>query len=400
MKKFCRNRHRLNVLIFVLAVMFFVLPTVVTLRLMDRKTEEDKKYDSMVYGIQKTSEGVPGETLTVSPLLEVEEPLKLEKDTTHRNILMMSTEQSDDNNLAASASDAEKVKDNKEVQNGSENAENIEKNKSLEKIVVDKSAGDKNSVSTDESTKISTDTSSDTDAQNLADKYKDIPLNGRKVYLTFDDGPSCYTEDLLKVLKDYDVKATFFVVAGSKDYEEQLKEIAADGHAIGLHSYTHVYKEIYKDIKSFKNDVKNVHDWVRNVTGIDSRIYRFPGGSANSPTGLDTALCVEYLEKEGYQYYDWNSLSGDAEGTEYSEEQMVENVMVDIRKNDLNDQDSIVLLHDHCSNHETVEMLPELIETLKSEGYELCAIDKNAPHAKQFIPEEEANQKASADISE
>ena len=383
MKKFWRNRHRLNVLIFVLAVMFFVLPTVVTLRLMDRKTEEDEKFDSMVYGIQKTSEGVPRETVTVSPLLEGEEPLRLEKDTTHRNTLMMSTEYSDDNNTAASASDAEKANDNKEVQKNAKEAVKVEKNSSSDAKAVDKSDGDKDEESTEESTEIST-----------------VPLNGRKVYLTFDDGPSCYTEDLLKVLKEYDVKATFFVVAGSKDYESQLKEIADDGHAIGLHSYTHVYKEIYKDLISFKSDVQNVHDWVEDVTGIDSKIYRFPGGSASSPTGLDTGLCVDYLEKEGYEYYDWNSLSGDAEGCNYSYDQMIENVMCDVRKNTLNEQDSIVLLHDQCSNHTTADILPELIETLKAEGYELCAIDENAPHAKQFIPEEESNKKASADISE
>lgn len=383
MKKFWRNRHRLNVLIFVLAVMFFVLPTVVTLRLMDRKTEEDEKLDSMVYGIQKTSEGVPRETVTVSPLLEGEEPQRLEKDTTHRNTLMMSTKYSDDNNTAASASDAEKANDNKEVQKNAKEAVKVEKNSSSDAKAVDKSDGDKDEESTEESTEIST-----------------VHLNGRKVYLTFDDGPSCYTEDLLKVLKEYDVKATFFVVAGSKDYETQLKEIADDGHAIGLHSYTHVYKEIYKDLKSFKSDVQNVHDWVEDVTGIDSKIYRFPGGSASSPTGLDTGLCVDYLEKEGYEYYDWNSLSGDAEGCNYTYDQMIENVMCDVRKNTLNEQDSIVLLHDQCSNHTTADILPELIETLKAEGYELCAIDENAPHAKQFIPEEESNKKASADISE
>ena len=340
MKKFWNNRHRLNILVGVLAISLFVLPTVITLRLMDKKAEEDEKFDSLVYGVQKASENDLTEVATVSPLLEGEEPLKLEKDTTHRDNLMMATEYSETVDTDASESDAD-----------DEN--------------VDKSAS--------ESTKISTE--------------KNVPLNGKKVYLTFDDGPSCYTEDLLKVLRDYDVKATFFVVAGSRDYEKQLKEIADEGHVIGLHSYTHVYSEIYANIHSFRKDVQSVHDWVKNVTGIDSKIYRFPGGSANSPTGLDTGLCVSFLENAGYEYYDWNALSGDAEGRGYSPSQMVDNVMYYVRANE---GDSIVLLHDQCSSHSTVDMLPSLIESLKSEGYELCVIDKNAPHAKQYIPERDS----------
>ena len=150
---------------------------------MDRKTEEDEKFDSMVYGIQKTSEGVPRETVTVSPLLEGEEPLRLEKDTTHRNTLMMSTEYSDDNNTAASASDAEKANDNKEVQKNAKEAVKVEKNSSSDAKAVDKSDGDKDEESTEESTEIST-----------------VPLNGRKVYLTFDGGPDENTNEILDVL--------------------------------------------------------------------------------------------------------------------------------------------------------------------------------------------------------
>ena len=337
MKKFWINRHRLNVLVVVLAVSLFVLPTVITLRLMDKKAAEDEKFDSMVYGVQKTSENRLTETTTVSPLLEGEEPLKLEKDTTHRDNLMMATEYYEPVDGQASESDAAD--------------EDVDK-------------------SENESTEISTD--------------KKVSLNGKKVYLTFDDGPSCYTEDLLKVLRKYDVKATFFVVAGSRDYEKQLKEIASEGHVIGLHSYTHVYSEIYSNIAAFQKDVRSVHDWVKNVTGIDSKIYRFPGGSGSSPTGLDTGLCVSFLDKAGYEYYDWNALSGDAEGRGYSASQMVDNVMYYVRANE---GDSIVLLHDQCASHSTVDMLPTLIETLESEGYELCVIDQNAPHAKQYIPE-------------
>ncbi|MGN0367580.1 MAG: polysaccharide deacetylase family protein [Wujia sp.] len=202
-------------------------------------------------------------------------------------------------------------------------------------------------------------------------------LNGKKVYLTFDDGPSVYTGELLDILKSNNVKATFFVVYNSNVHvTPYYKRIVDEGHAIGMHSYSHDYDEIYASEESFKQDVVRIHNYILKQTGVDSRLYRFPGGSSNNVSKVDIQSLMEYLYNEGITYYDWNSLSGDAVDASLTPEQLNENILGYVRANAT---DSVVLLHDLQNNHATIEGLQSLIETLKEEGYELCAIDENTP---------------------
>ncbi len=208
-----------------------------------------------------------------------------------------------------------------------------------------------------------------------------VPLNGKKVYLTFDDGPSDNTNELLDILDEYNVKATFFVVEEDGDHAAELKRIAEEGHTIGLHSQSHIYSKLYADLNSYKRDVKGVHDWVKRVTGIDTKLYRFPGGSSNAVSNVPIEDCIEYLHDSGYEYYDWNALSKDAENAYLTPEQLNNNIMQSVR---VNEGDSIVLMHDLDDQHATVEALPELIETLQSEGYELCQIDENTEPVQHF----------------
>lgn len=200
-------------------------------------------------------------------------------------------------------------------------------------------------------------------------------LNGKKVYLTFDDGPSIYTSEILKILDEKNVKATFFVVYNDDiKVRDEYKNIVEHGHTLGMHSYTHIYKTIYKNYDSFKNDVESIHDFLLNETGVDCTYYRFPGGSSNSVTDVDIQQLIKYLNQQGYVYYDWNSLSGDAVDTYLSPEELNANVMKYVRANQ---GDSVVLMHDLKSNYNTVEALPLLIDTLIEEGYEICPIDEN-----------------------
>lgn len=114
------------------------------------------------------------------------------------------------------------------------------------------------------------------------DDNKAVQGEVQKVYLTFDDGPADNTDAILKVLKKYNVKATFFVVGKTDEYSKKMyQRIVDEGHTLGLHSYSHKYSEIYQNLNSYKNDLTKLSDLIYDVTGVRSRYVRFPGGSSN-----------------------------------------------------------------------------------------------------------------------
>lgn len=197
----------------------------------------------------------------------------------------------------------------------------------------------------------------------------------KRVYLTFDDGPSIYTGQILDILAENDVKATFFVIGRDEQYYDYYKRIVKEGHTIGMHSYSHVYQDFYASVDSFAEELTKLNDLIYEVTGTRSSIFRFPGGSSNSVAPLPIEDYIAYLNENNINYYDWNSLSGDAVTSGLSPEQLVENIMNDVSKN----QDSIVLMHDLQTTHTTVESLQLLIDTLKGEGYEILPIDADTP---------------------
>lgn len=203
----------------------------------------------------------------------------------------------------------------------------------------------------------------------------EVKKNGKRVYLTFDDGPSIYTGQILDILAANDVKATFFVIGRDEAYYDYYKRIVDEGHTIGMHSYTHVYQDLYASEESFANEVQQLSDLIYDVTGTKSTIFRFPGGSSNTVSSLPIGAYVSYLNENNIKYYDWNALSGDAVTVGLSPEQLVDNIMSDVEQND----DSIVLMHDLQTMHTTVESLQLLIDTLKTEGYEILPIDDNTP---------------------
>jgi peptidoglycan/xylan/chitin deacetylase (PgdA/CDA1 family) len=207
------------------------------------------------------------------------------------------------------------------------------------------------------------------------DTTQDTVEEKQRVYLTFDDGPSIYTGQILDVLAANDVKATFFVIGRDEEYYEYYKRIVAEGHTIGMHSYSHVYQDLYASLDSFDEELTSLNDLIYEVTGTRSTIFRFPGGSSNQVSALPIEDYIAYLNEHNLQYYDWNALSGDAVTSGLSPEQLVNNIMNDVRKN----EDSIVLMHDLQTTHTTVESLQLLIDTLKSEDYEILPIDEDTP---------------------
>lgn len=222
-----------------------------------------------------------------------------------------------------------------------------ETHKSLE-IVWD----DKNSLITDNLK----DEETTGDEEILQEEDKKI----RKVYLTFDDGPSIYTEDILDVLKRYNVKATFFVTGMNvPQYDEYYQKILDDGHSLGIHTYSHVYSDIYGSLDSFQQDFNKMRDYIYQCTGEDIKLYRFPGGSGNNVVSAETREeIMDWLKEEGIIYFDWNVYSGDAENKLLSAEKIAENCIEGVK--DCNT--AIVLLHDAGGKKSTIEALPLIIE--------------------------------------
>lgn len=187
----------------------------------------------------------------------------------------------------------------------------------------------------------------------------------KKIYLTFDDGPSSNTEAILDVLKEYDVKATFFVVGKTDEQSVQAyQRIVAEGHTLAMHSYSHRYSEIYASKESFIQDLSMLQEYLYQVTGVWPRYYRFPGGSSNAVSKVNMQDLIHYLDQVGITYFDWNVESGDAAGGWLAPEVIKTNCLGKIEILD----ECMILLHDAAEKDTTVEALPQVIEEILGRG--------------------------------
>lgn len=207
-----------------------------------------------------------------------------------------------------------------------------------------------------------------------ADAYKTVEPNGKTVYLTFDDGPGPYTANLLDILKSYNVKATFFVTNQFPKYQNLIGRAYSEGHAIGVHTYSHKWS-VYSSVESYVDDFVKMHNLIKEQTGIDTKIFRFPGGANNTVSkkyakGVVSAI-ASHLTSQGYVYYDWNCDCNDASSA--STGQIIENVKRQIEGK----ENSIVLMHD--IKKKTVNAVPVIIEYCLSHGYNLDVITTETP---------------------
>lgn len=187
----------------------------------------------------------------------------------------------------------------------------------------------------------------------------------KKVYLTFDDGPSSNTDRILDILKENGIKATFFVVG--KTDETSLKayrRIVEEGHTLAMHSYSHKYSEIYESKESFIADLEKLQEHLYQVTGVWPRFYRFPGGSSNTVSKTDMQELIDYLDESGITYFDWNIASGDAVSKELDTESIVKNCVDSIDAH----TECMILMHDAADKNTTVEALPEIIAQVQDRG--------------------------------
>ena len=191
---------------------------------------------------------------------------------------------------------------------------------------------------------------------------------GKTVYLTFDDGPSERTPEVLNILDEENIKATFFVVNGNT-HNHYMKDIVEKGHTIALHTYTHDYKTIYASDEAYFNDLNAISDLVYAQTGIRSKLLRFPGGSSNTVSRKYSEKIMTRLTKKveemGYTYFDWNVSSGDATYPSPSVEQIISNC----KRIPKNTDTIIVLFHDSQTKTNTVAALKKIIREYKSQGY-------------------------------
>ncbi len=196
--------------------------------------------------------------------------------------------------------------------------------------------------------------------------------NIRKVYLTFDDGPSSNTSRILDILADYNVKATFFVVGKEEEeYQALYKRIVEEGHTLAMHSYSHRYNEIYQSVESYSADLSKLQEFLYDITGVWCRYCRFPGGSSNTVSQVDMHELILYLDEQDISYFDWNVSSGDASSAYISPENIIRNCTAELQAYD----EAIILMHDAYEKKSTVEALPGLIEAIQAmEGTKIVPI--------------------------
>lgn len=210
--------------------------------------------------------------------------------------------------------------------------------------------------------------------------YDTIVPNGKTIYLTFDDGPGPYTEELLTILDKYNVKATFFVVNGK--YNHLIAKEAQAGHAVGIHSTTHNYGQIYASPKAYFDDLYQMQGIIYGQTGIRPTIVRFPGGSSNTVSRKYCSGIMSQLTKSlvdsGFQYFDWNVSSGDAGGTT-STATVVQNVINGVSNKNI----SIVLQHD--IKQFSVKAVEDIIIWGLNNGYTFKPLDMTSPTVHQRV---------------
>ena len=193
------------------------------------------------------------------------------------------------------------------------------------------------------------------------------------VYLTFDDGPSQRTTEILDILQEYNIKATFFVVSGSNTANRDIiRRIYDEGHTLGVHSASHSYKEIYNSVDSFLKDFEICYKYIEDVTGEAPVIFRFPGGSINNYNKKICKDIIDEMGRRGFTYFDWNVSSDDA--TKHSDEDSIYSKVI---KGCRGRTSSVVLMHDSAPKKDTVAALKRIIPDLLEQGYVFDKLSEN-----------------------
>ncbi len=211
--------------------------------------------------------------------------------------------------------------------------------------------------------------------QDVKEKIKNGQTDGLKVvFLTFDDGPTEHTQEILDILEHYEVQATFFVNT-HEDHEQMYREIARKGHLLANHTQSHNYK-LYDDTDAFVADVHALDDYLTKTSRGRYRkgMFRFPGGSLNA-----NAPCRKTILDRGYNYVDWNVSSGDGFSDPVPVPQTIANVVDGVRQHNV----SVVLCHGETKEN-TRKALPDILEILLKEGYSFYVMDSDLSYTRHI----------------
>lgn len=205
----------------------------------------------------------------------------------------------------------------------------------------------------------------------LTSVYNNNGIN--EVYLTFDDGPYLkITDKILDILSQNKIPATFFVLGLEAEKNKNLiKRMINEGHSIGNHTYTHIYKKIYSSTDNFMDEIKKSELVFKNILGKDfeTKLVRMPGGSHP----ITRSPFKEELVKNGYGYIDWNCVSGDSGGKNLPYKTLISN----IERTSYGKKDIVLLMHDTDTKITTMENLQSIIDYFKNKGYVFCALPMN-----------------------
>ncbi len=193
---------------------------------------------------------------------------------------------------------------------------------------------------------------------------------GRTLYLTFDDGPSATTSELLGILDKYDAKATFFMLGLNMNrYPSQVKQIVNAGYGLGLHGMTHRKEKFYASPAAALAEMAGNNTVLKKISGAETSLIRPPYGSKP----YFTQAFRDIVLTQGYHLWDWNV---DSEDWKYKEDsdKIYNSVMSQVHKLQKSQTNPVILMHDQKA---TLKVLPRLLETFKKEGYSFAIITKD-----------------------
>ena len=192
----------------------------------------------------------------------------------------------------------------------------------------------------------------------------------KRAFLTFDDGPSSVTNTILDVLKQENVKATFFVLGSRVEAKpDVVKRIYDEGHYIANHGYSHIYENIYATPQAVLDEYNRCNDAVKNAIGVpeyNSHLFRFPGGITGGKYADIKSQANELLKQNNIVHVDWNALNGDAETNDLS----IDFELARLQETTQNKNSVVILMHDAPAKKVTAEALPQIISYLREQGYE------------------------------
>jgi peptidoglycan/xylan/chitin deacetylase (PgdA/CDA1 family) len=213
-----------------------------------------------------------------------------------------------------------------------------------------------------------------TNIAKLEEKIEAGESDKKIAYLTFDDGPYKLTDRVLDILKENNIKATFFCI-GKTEVDDKYQRIVDEGHVLANHTYSHaITKGLYDSVDSFIKQIEKQEEHLFNITGYRTTLMRFPGGSSQAK-GLKEDI-INALHERGYNYVDWNSETGDGSDAKLAQQGTYEWYLSTMKNQNI----LVLLMHDY--NESTVNNLQRIINDLQDKNYLILPLNNKSMMAK------------------